>query len=374
MRRVFGIRLALGLALGLALLGVSQANGQNKDKKDEKKTEKKGDASRVKFETYDQVEIHGTFYESAEGKRSPCVLLLHDLTGKSQDEGWDKLARDLQQRGYAVLSFDFRGHGDSTSVSPAFWAYPDNKKLKNFSPTKPKDKFSYKDIADKSYYLRMVDDIAAAKLYLDRRNDAGDCNSSTLIVIGAGEGAALGALWMNSEFYRYGVAGPPIGFGPRKLATAPEGRCAACAVWLSVSSTVGAQPGVREWLRNIGGKEKVPMYFIYGAKDSKAEGFAQATLGSIKTGAASLPLTGSKAIADTDLKGQRLIGKGQDTGEFIVKYLDKVIKERGTNDWDKREVDKNAYVWVIPPSRQLVAKNEKEKNLNLLPLPQFLAR
>lgn len=374
MRRSFGIRLALGLALGLALLGIPHANGQNKDKTDEKKTEKKGDAGRVKFETVDQVELHGTFYEGPDGKKSPCVLLLHDLTGKSQDEGWDKLARDLQQRGYAVLSFDFRGHGDSTAVGPAFWQFPENRKLKNFSATKPKERISYKDIAEKSYYLRMVDDIAAAKLYLDRRNDAGDCNSSTLIVIGAGEGAALGALWMNSEFYRYGVAGPAIGFGPRKLATAPEGRGAACAVWLSVSSTVGGQPGVRDWLRNIGGKEKVPMYFIYGAKDSKAEGFAQSTLSSIKSGAASLPLTGSKAIADTDLKGQRLIGKGQDTGEFIVKYLDKVIKERGTNDWDKREVDKNAYVWVFSPARQLVAKNEKEKSLAPLPVTQFLQR
>jgi hypothetical protein len=372
MRRLFGGCLAL--VLGLAFLGVSQANGQNKDKADEKKTEQKGNAARVKFETFDQVELHGTFYEGSDGKKSPCVMLLHDLTGKSQDEGWDKLAKDLQQRGYAVLNFDFRGHGDSTTVGAAFWAFADNKKLKNYSPTKPKEKISYKDIADKSYYLRMVDDIAAAKLYLDRRNDAGDCNSSTLIVIGAGEGAALGALWMNSEFYRYGVAGPAIGFGPRKLATTPEGRGAACAVWLSINSSVGGQTGVRDWLRNIGGKEKVPMYFIYGAKDSKSEGFAQATLGSIKTGATSLPLTGSKAIADTDLKGQRLIGKGQDTGEFIVKYLDKVIKERGTNDWDKREVDKNAYVWYFPPSRQLIAKNEKEKNLNPLPVQQFLAR
>src|SRR5262249_16937408 len=38
--------------------------------------------------------------------------------------------------------------------------------------------------------------------YLDKQNDAGLCNSSNLIVIGAEEGAALGCLWIEEEWDR----------------------------------------------------------------------------------------------------------------------------------------------------------------------------
>src|SRR5438105_3389463 len=67
---------------------------------------------RVKFETVDQVEIHGAYYASSRGAKGPCAMLLHELGGTSQQEGWNELATELQKKGYAVLIFDFRGHGE----------------------------------------------------------------------------------------------------------------------------------------------------------------------------------------------------------------------------------------------------------------------
>ena len=52
------------------------------------------------------------------------------------------------------------------------------------------------------YFFQLVNDVAAAKSFLDSRNDSGELNSSDIYVVGAGEGATIGALWMASEFSR----------------------------------------------------------------------------------------------------------------------------------------------------------------------------
>ena len=117
MRRMLPLRLGLGLFLGLTLLtGLTPADAQDKKDPAKKPEEKTGDFERVRFDTVDQVELHGTFYPSTKGKRASCVLLLHALGKDSQQEGWDKLAKELQSKGYAVLAFDFRGHGKSDRV------------------------------------------------------------------------------------------------------------------------------------------------------------------------------------------------------------------------------------------------------------------
>ncbi len=140
--------------------------------------DKKGEE--VQFETADKVEIRGTFYASSKPK-APCVVLLHNVGGNRQQEGWDKLAQALS-KDFAVLSFDFRGHGDSTSVDPTFWKVGANTMIKGAAKTP--SKISYKDFPD-AYYPMLINDLAAARRFLDQQNDAGACNSSSIIVIGA---------------------------------------------------------------------------------------------------------------------------------------------------------------------------------------------
>ena len=95
------------------------------------------ESKRVHFTAYDEVELSGTFYRSmpASGKRDKdaVVLLLHDFRhakgGGSKEDGWNQLAGQLQKEGYAVLSFDFRGFGNSKAVSPKFWLLPHNQRM-----------------------------------------------------------------------------------------------------------------------------------------------------------------------------------------------------------------------------------------------------
>ena len=92
------------------------------------------ESKHINFPTFDEVELSGSFYRSAPvGKKDKdaVVLLLHDFRhnkgGGSQEDGWRQLAGQLQKEGYAVLSFDFRGFGNSKSVSPKFWLHQHNK-------------------------------------------------------------------------------------------------------------------------------------------------------------------------------------------------------------------------------------------------------
>src|SRR4051794_27395928 len=93
-------RLAAGLALSWLLFqGAPTALAQNKNNET------------VKIETVDGVELKGTYWPGDKGKKSPVAILLHKIGGRSSEDGWNNMADDLQKAGFAVLSFDFRGHG-----------------------------------------------------------------------------------------------------------------------------------------------------------------------------------------------------------------------------------------------------------------------
>jgi pimeloyl-ACP methyl ester carboxylesterase len=54
---------------------------------------------------------------------APAVLLFHMRDGRK--ENWNSLAQLLQQNGYAVFAFDFRGHGQSRAVVNWYWTDQD---------------------------------------------------------------------------------------------------------------------------------------------------------------------------------------------------------------------------------------------------------
>ena len=303
----------------------------------------------VQFDTADKVEIHGTFYAPAKPK-SPCVLLLHKLGGSRDESGWNRLAQVLQ-KDYAVLRFDFRGHGDSTNVGPEFWRfYPSNALIKGAVRMPPK--ISYKDFPP-TYLPILANDVAAAKRYLDTQNDGGVCNSSSIIVIGAGEGAAIGALWITSEWERrrwiksnFGQLVPdPLG--------RMEGESIAAAVWLSMPKSLsGANIGY--FLRGPGNRvrDKVPMVFFYGEKDQKAAAAAQTLMAEMRLGAREKPDFTKLRPKDTSVSGADLLGKSTlNTEDEISIYLEKVMQKRGAKPYAKRDVDNEPPLRLIALSR-----------------------
>ncbi len=349
--------LALGLALGLAFAVPPRARA----------ADRAGDDDKVKFETVDLVELHGVWYPAKQGKKAPCVLLLHKIKGKSTEDGWDALAKDLQTAGYAVLSFDFRGHGDSTAVSPGFWKEQFNlSNLKTpMNPNKPKETININDFGA-GYYPALINDIAAAKQFLDRKNDGGECNSRNLILIGAEDGATLGAMWMYSELYRHRVVGPV------KFAPTPEGKDVVGCVWLSISPRVGSfSPPLRDWIKYAGEDKKVPMAFVYGEKDTTNANVANSLYELIKPDKdAKVKLTGKKPIEKTALVGAGLLTDKADGRKWIVDTYVKSIKdEKVLEPWEEHDFEKSAYVWSFPNAVQpMQAKLPGEKVLYPIPL------
>lgn len=309
-------------------------------------TARAAEPERVRFDTVDGVEIHGTFYATtAKGgpAKTPCAIILHSIGGSSQQDGYDDLARKLNKEGICALTFDFRGHGSSTTVNDLFWKDLGNAGIR--AARKSKDQISYKDFKSLNNYAMMVNDIAAAKRFLDRRNDNNECNSGSTFLIGSESGAALGALWLRTEWDRskmtLGV--PQVGTG-RQL----EGQDIGGAVWLSITPYFGEGKKFGVRIDNWFGspiRERVPIMFLYGEGDAMGAKFSKhlysGVLRADKDKDGKLKWTVEKAIKDTKLAGRDLLGKNAfGTEEWIIRFVTKVLEDKGLQQWTKRDADR----------------------------------
>jgi pimeloyl-ACP methyl ester carboxylesterase len=303
---------------GFFLLICSQALAQNESEK-------------VVFETVDEVELHGTFYPSGQGMKAPCVVLLHDLSGNAAGwNEWASLTTKLRKNGFAVLQFDFRGYGKSATVRPAFWKAPDNSKIRGASLHK--SEIDHRDFPA-SYLPVLTNDIAAARRFLDEKNDAKQCNTRNLILIGAQEGATLGSLWLATEWQRR----PPRQNG---LNLPPYGEDVAAAVWLSILPTMGhsRRPEFRvdKWLGPL--RDRTPMFFLYGEEDRTASSFTiELCDRALRIDVPPRPKsTGSKgfktSVAGAGLFNQRSLG----VEDKILTYLSNLLKARDNQEWMDR--------------------------------------
>lgn len=330
--------------------------GQDADSKGEK----------VRFHTVDGVEIVGTFYPSARGK-APAVILLHALGDKSNTDAWTNLALELKKK-YSVLAFDFRGHGNSKNLSdaPEFWKHPINKN--NVKGAPKATEIDYQNF-NKAYYPVLINDIAAARAYLEGRNDARDCNTSSMVIIGAETGATLGAIWLNSEWLRYQQLGG--GFAPAQFNKTSEGKDIIAAIWLTPTAKLGSRTlSLAQTLDLPGRIGKTPMTFLYGDADANGKTVAKACEKAIKgtDPKGDYKYTAAVKIPDTKLAGSNLLQKSTGTTKSIMDYLEDVVDYKG-NAWAERDFRKSFYVWrmgsIVPakssPTEKLLVFDTYEK-------------
>jgi pimeloyl-ACP methyl ester carboxylesterase len=327
-------RASLALALTTSLAAISSA----------------ADFKRVPFATADGVELEGTYYP---GKKDVTVLLLHDFDpkagGSSHKDGWDHLAEKLQEAGYTVFSFDFRGFGNSKTLRDPmhFWSAPHNRPMLRGGGVKLPETIDQKNFPA-GYYYYLINDIEAAKAFLDRKNDASEVNTSNLVLIGAGEGASLGALWLQTQC-RLHRDKASVTIGLPSSFDEPEGKDVAAAVWLSIRKAL--YPG-RTWVRGAlmeaARDQKIPMAFLYGKTEKGGPAdFAQTMKSDIKSGKPELKFTGTEGF-DTALSGSKLLDESLTTEKWIIEdYLKDVLEARGTRERKKRDMEKYAYYWAL---------------------------
>lgn len=299
-------------------------------------------AERVKITTVDGVDLRGHYY--AGKPQGPVAILLHAFESNSRTKDWIALSEALQRAGYNVLAFDFRGHGDSTDIDPAvFWSNPTNQVgIKN--PNPKRGSIEAKDFKP-AYHIALVNDIAAVKAFLDRKNDLKLCNTASTVIIGADEGATLGAIWLNSEFYRFRKSlQPGIGYVQAKQ---PEGADVCAFMALTPSAKVGASAanlGSTLWLASR--TNATPMVFLYGENDGPGKTFATALEKKLKDPKDKVRFQFTKAyeVPGTKLTGAGLLRVARTTKD-ITDYLDEVVVAKG-KEYFNRDWDKSMFYWI----------------------------
>jgi alpha-beta hydrolase superfamily lysophospholipase len=343
------------------------------------------DFKRVPFTTADGVELAGTYYPAAGmSKKDAIVLLLHNFDplkgGDSHQDGWDHLAGELQAAGYSVFTFDFRGFGGSKTVDPQkFWRMPHNRGAGGLVGMKLPESIDHKKFS-RNYYPYLVNDITAAKAFLDRKNDDGELNTSNLIVIGAGNGATLGAMWLLSQCRLHRDRASLVPFQQPALDD-PEGKDVAAAVWLSINPQFpGGNFPLRGALREVGRDCKINMAFVFGKRDNASANFARNMISEIRgVGGKQLNLnfTGPKEV-DTALAGSKLLDESLPTEKWIIEsYLNPVIENRGVKERRRREIDRYAFYWTngrAAPGRPGILAKRPGDEMPLVINPDLFSR
>lgn len=178
------------------------------------------------LETDDGVLLSINYWSPADaGKTTPVVVLLH-MRGKSQLD-WFPLAKELRDNGVAVVTFDFRGHGDSRAVNPEIYDDPvtverreQERRIRNAQGLRVvapgsrersrQDSARRPDTIDQAEEFRsgrhfgsfLARDIQAVKRFLIHQNNAGRLNIRRLGLVAAGEGCSVAMVWLDEWEYR----------------------------------------------------------------------------------------------------------------------------------------------------------------------------
>jgi pimeloyl-ACP methyl ester carboxylesterase len=159
------------IAYFLALLCLASSGMAQPPVKTKTAEEKKlPDPETVKIEVREpnaKLELVCTYYGSNLGKEAIPIILLHGFEGSRAD--YTGLALALQQQGHAVLVPDLRGHGDSNSL-----LFADGKRVEILAK-----KMNNVD------FTAMITDLDFVKSWLLEKNNAGELNLESLVVVGS---------------------------------------------------------------------------------------------------------------------------------------------------------------------------------------------
>jgi hypothetical protein len=341
----------------------------------------------VTITTGDKVALSAHFYPAKES--SPVVILLHAFNEDSSKAEWQALAAMLQEKGYAVIRFDFRGFGNSTTVEPGkpdpfrpqlavrgFWDEKENQHYVKGMLVKGKGAPQRAETIDAknfspNYYRILANDIEAVKAWLD---SSGQCDTSKTILIGAKEGATVGAMWLNAAWNCYRMGPDPRGgLQPVPDVANPEGQNVKAAIWLSITSTLGTSPttnvsfNVPNLLYKAATEHKTPMLFIYGPDDAKAKTTAQQCEKALTGGekkkfpyTAKVPLAGAGKFS-----GSALLAESLKLPPQIPAYIENALAAAPAPKAGRKMAagPNDPYAWLVPLGGRLVPRPARVRGM-----------
>ncbi|MEZ6138933.1 MAG: hypothetical protein R3B84_00035 [Zavarzinella sp.] len=197
------------------------------DKKDPPKVLQNDKGEKVGIKTNDGLSLGGLWFpasskEEKRNKEPDAVIMMPDFGHEvySKHQGWDmrwvNMAEKISQKGFGVLLFDWRGHGMSG---------PD---IGTRIFTGQRQTLFEKDLANRNqwgaavttidaidckyfkpnYWPFLFNDLAAARYYLDQKNDNQAVNSGRIWIVTEGRAAHFASGFIASEFRRNSVYTP----------------------------------------------------------------------------------------------------------------------------------------------------------------------
>ncbi len=197
------------------------------------------------IETADGVKLRGIYYKGVNSMNGSCVMIIMSRSQtppRATGTAWPGLggqriphaplrsARARQEQGPdpgQVLGGELQHHAARLESQAA------------------KDTLDMKDFQNKrNYYPQMVYDLAAARNHLDKLNDDGQLNTSSIYLIGDGDAATLGMMFLATEWHgnrrsRWACSTSRSSGLPRRSRSRGQfagGRDYGGAVWLSPKS------------------------------------------------------------------------------------------------------------------------------------------
>lgn len=195
----------------------------------------------VEIHTSDKIVIHGDYRPPRrKSGRSPAALLVHDAGGERHD--LERIAERLQKQGFAVLSIDLRGHGESRSEDMDWSKLDADKREKLWV-------FATRDLDAAAEWLRERREVHATNLNL-----VGLGAGCTLAVKHAGRDGNVRSLVLlqpPTEKFGFDLEGDILEIeGLPTLAVAAKTKRAVAENLVSVANADGVQPWVELDLRS----------------------------------------------------------------------------------------------------------------------------
>jgi hypothetical protein len=218
----------------------------------------------VRIETADGLNLWGKWFQGGKSNKSDTVIMVHAY-GKECSKGpWEDLAKALQKEDFSVVMFDMRGHGESAkSLALNDWKKFCDEQYNKYSGYALNPKASTQEIRrekfNAAYYPYLINDLAAVRRFVDKKNDSSNCNSGRIFIIAEGSICPLVMMWASTEFLRNGVYPAVVG------ANAPEhpaGKDIAGMIFLSWANSAG--PGHNTALNLMNAAWKRPELFQEG--------------------------------------------------------------------------------------------------------------
>lgn len=246
---------------------------------------------RLKIQSIDETNLAASYYPGRLDTNTPVILLVHEKDRSSKDfedaiaELKGKgLAEHLQSLGYAVLTFDLRGHGANTR----------------------------RPVADRDWPV-MSDDLQAVYLFLLDRHNRGELNLAKLGVAALGQGANLAAAWA----YQPGGA------------VSSEGRVtdlAALALVSPLPEGVGYTfPALMSALA-----PRIPVLLMAGERDGPSHDVLKRIRANVER-----TRQNKVELFPSSLHGYKLLRLEPKATTVLTKFLESTVKLK-TNDWEPR--------------------------------------